>query len=141
MVDVRHWVSAKSFLDGMAFSQITPGPIVITATFIGYQMYGVLGACLATLGIFLPSFVLVVGVTPHFDRLAGSPYFRKAISGVLCSFVGLLLSVMIRFAFDITWDPLHIVLAGTSFVGLLFNIEVYWVVLGATLLSLLFAWL
>ena len=60
-VDLRG-MDSRTFLDGIALGQATPGPIVITATFVGYMQYGLAGGLVATLGIFLPSFLLVVGI-------------------------------------------------------------------------------
>jgi len=136
VVDVHSWLDAKTFLDGIALGQVTPGPIVITATFIGYLLNGVLGGLIATLSIFLPSYILVVGITPYFDKLRNSPYFSRAISGILSSFVGLLLSVTIRFALDIPWDLPRTILAGGAFIALLFKVEIYWVVIVTTPISI-----
>jgi len=104
VVELRQWLDAPTLLNGIALGQVTPGPIVITAAFIGYLLKGPLGGLLATVCIFLPSFMIVVGIVPYFDRLRSSPYFKKVITGILCSFVGLLLTVTIRFALDIPWD-------------------------------------
>jgi len=136
VVNVNHWMGGKTFLDGIALGQITPGPIVITATFIGYLLYGFAGATIATLSIFLPSFLIVVGVAPYFDKLRALPYFNKAVSGVLSSFVGLLLSVTILFAINIPWDIWHVLLAIAAFVALFFKVEIYWVVMAGMLISI-----
>ena len=90
VVEVRHWMDAKTFLDGIALGQVTPGPIVITATFVGFALEGVPGALVATASIFFPSFFLVLFVWPFFQHVDSLHFFRKGISGVLCSFVGLL---------------------------------------------------
>jgi chromate transport protein ChrA len=81
--------------------------IVTTATFVGYLVHGFLGAIVATVAIFLPSFLILLGVAPYFDRLRASPWFAMAIGGILCSFVGLLLTVTIRFALNVHWDFPH----------------------------------
>ena len=67
IVDVRRWIDGKTFMDGIALGQVTPGPIVITATFVGYLMYGFAGALVATVAIFTPSFLILAVVTPFFD--------------------------------------------------------------------------
>ena len=109
---------------------------MITAAFVGYILYGLLGAVVATVSVFLPSFFIVIGVTPYFDRLRRSPRFSKAISAVSCSFVGLLLAVTFRFASDIPWDIPRLFLAALSFVALLLKVEIIWVVLAAIFVSL-----
>jgi chromate transporter len=136
VVEVRSWLDGPTLLNGIALGQVTPGPIVITATFIGYLLHGLLGGLIATISVFLPSFMMVVGIVPYFDRLRSSPYFKKVITGVLCSFVGLLLTVTIRFAFDIPWDVARILLSGAALVALILKVDILWVVLIGTVISL-----
>ena len=81
-VEVRSWIDAQTFLNGIALGQITPGPIVITATFVGYMAYGLIGAIVTTVSVFLPSFLIVIGVTPYFDRLRMSVYFSRATGAI-----------------------------------------------------------
>jgi chromate transporter len=135
VVDARHWLDQSTFLNGIALGQVTPGPIVITATFVGYLLFGPLGALIGTISVFLPSFLIVVAVAPYFDRLSGSPYFNRAIRGVSASFVGLLLSVTINFATGVPWDLPRALLAGAAFVALRLRVEILWVVLLATVVS------
>jgi len=137
VVQVHSWVDGPTLLNGIVLGQVTPGPIVITATFIGYLLKGPLGGLLATVCVFLPSFMIVVGIVPYFDRLRSSPYFKKVISGILCSFVGLLLTVTIRFALDIPWDVLRILLSSAAFVALILKVDILWVVLIGTVISLI----
>jgi chromate transporter len=132
IVEVRSWMDSQTFLNGIALGQITPGPIVITATFVGYILYGPLGAVVATLSVFLPSFLIVTGITPHFDRLRKSSYFSQAIGAILCSFVGLLLTVAFRFGSNISWDMPRALLGTAAFVALIFKVEIIWIVLVGT---------
>jgi chromate transporter len=135
IVEVRSWMDGQTFLNGIALGQITPGPIVITATFVGYMVYGLIGAVVATVGVFLPSFLIVVGVVPYFDKLRNSIYFARAIRAILCSFVGLLLTVTFRFALNISWDTPRVLLAAAAFVGLLLKVEIIWIVLIGAIVS------
>jgi chromate transporter len=137
VVEVRSWLDGPTLLNGIALGQVTPGPIVITATFIGYLIKGPLGGVIATICVFLPSFMIVVGIVPYFDRLRSSPYFKKVIAGILCSFVGLLLTVTIRFALDIPWDVPRFLLSGAAFVSLILKVDILWVVLIGTVISLI----
>jgi chromate transporter len=136
IVEARSWMDGQTFLNGIALGQITPGPIVITATFVGYMVYGLTGAVVATVSVFLPSFLIVVGVTPYFDRLRSSAYFYGVINAVLCSFVGLLLTVTFRFASNVPWDIPRTLLAAAAFVALLFKVEIIWIVLAGTVVSM-----
>ncbi len=136
VVQVRQWLDSPTLLNGIVLGQVTPGPIVITATFIGYLLKGLLGGVTATLCVFLPSFMVVVGTAPYFDRLRSSPYFGKVITGILCSFVGLLLTVTIRFALNIPWDFTRILLGVAALIALLLKVDILWVVLAGTVISL-----
>jgi chromate transporter len=138
VVNAHAWLDSTTFLSGIALGQVTPGPIVVTATFVGYLVAGFWGGVIATVAIFSPSFLMVVGAEPYFDRMQGSPLFRRAVSGILLSFVGLLLSVTIRFAMGISWDwPLALLCAG-AFIALLLGGEILWVVIAGVVLSYLF---
>ena len=137
IVDVHHWMDVATFMNGIVLGQVTPGPIVITATFIGYLLQGPLGGLVATISIFLPSFLLVVGVSPFFDMLRASSYFNKAIIGVLCSFVGLLFTVIFRFAGNVQWNFQLLLLSGAAFIALLLKVDILWVVGIGLIISLI----
>jgi chromate transporter len=138
VVVVRQWLDGPALLDGIVLGQVTPGPIVITATFVGYLLHGTLGAIVATVGVFLPSFLIVVATAPYYDRLRASPAFARLIGGALCSFPGLLLVVAIRFAQSVKWDIPHLALAVAAFAALRLGVNILWVVIVGTGLSLLF---
>jgi chromate transporter len=129
IVEARGWMDAPTLLNGIVLGQFTPGPIVITATFVGYLLYGIPGALVATLSIFTPSFLILIGVAPWFDRLRSSLWFNRAINGILCSFVGLLFTVTLRFAWNVHWDWPHLVVAAGAFTALVFKVDLLWVVL------------
>jgi chromate transporter len=138
VVTVRQWLDGPTLLDGIVLGQVTPGPIVITATFVGYLRQGLVGAIVATLGVFLPSFLIVVAVAPHFDRLRKSPTFTRLIGGALCSFPGLLVVVAFRFAQSVRWDLPHVFLGLGAFAALRLGVNILWVVIVGTGLSLVF---
>ncbi len=137
IVEARSWMDGPTFLNGIVLGQFTPGPIVITATFVGYLLYGISGALVATLAVFSPSFIILIGVAPWFERLRCSPWFTRVISGVLCSFVGLLFSVTIRFALNIHWGWPHMVIAGGAIGALLLKVDLLWVILVGAAISAL----
>jgi chromate transporter len=137
IVEVRHWLDAQTFMNGIVLGQVTPGPIVITATFVGYIIGGLPGGLAATFGIFLPSFLMVVIISPYFERLRVSTNFNKATAGVLCSFVGLLITVTFRFALNVHWDLPHTLLAGSALTALLLKVDILWVVFAGTIISLI----
>jgi chromate transporter len=136
VVDVHHWMDSRTFMDGIALGQVTPGPIVITATFVGYQIAGLIGALVGTVAVFSPSFLMVLITVPHFDRLQHSMLFRRGMRGILASFVGLLLAVTIQFALAVSWTVPAILLALAAFAALWFKIDILWVVLVGAGLSI-----
>ena len=135
VAEVNHWMSTRTFMDGIAMGQVTPGPIVITATFVGYQVAGILGAVVATVAVFFPSFVVLVLIVPRFDRLKQNPRFQMAMRGIFASFVGLLLSVTVRFAMAVPWSPASVVIGCAALVALMRDVGVPWVVLPGAVLS------
>jgi chromate transporter len=138
VVTARQWLDGPTLLDGIVLGQVTPGPIVITATFVGYMLHGMTGAVVATFGVFTPSFLIVVAAAPRFDSLRASPVFGKLINGALCSFPGLLLIVTVHFAQSVSWNIPRVVLAGAALVALRLGTNILWVVIAGTGLSLLF---
>ena len=136
IVDIRKWVDSKTFMDGIALGQVTPGPIVITATFVGYLMYGFTGAFVATVAVFTPSFLILTSVTPFFDRLKTSKYFVGATKGILATFVGLLFYATVKFASAVPWDVVRVLLALGALTALIKKIDILYVVLAAAVLSI-----
>lgn len=130
----RGWLDGKTFMDGIALGQVTPGPIIITATFVGYLVYGIPGALVATIAIFTPSFFMVITLAPFFDRLKNSVYFIKAIDGIIASFVGLLVFVCIKFAMNVPWDVIRILMGLAASTALLCKVDILYIVaLGAVI--------
>lgn len=87
------WLTDRQLLDAVAVGQFTPGPVFTTATFIGYLAGGVKGALLATLGIFLPSFIFVALVYPFMRQLRSSPVARAFLDGANAAALGLMAAV------------------------------------------------
>ena len=137
VVGARHWMDSKTFMDGIALGQVTPGPIVITATFVGYLIAGLPGALVGTVSIFTPSLVILMAVVPYFDRLQGNPFFQRGLRGALVSFVGLLLAVTIQFTLAIHWDVYQILIVAVAFLALRFKVDILWVVLVGAVVSVL----
>ncbi len=137
IVDVRHLIDNQTFMDGIALGQITPGPIVITATFIGYLLAGYFGAIVGTVSIFLPSFLILAGVTPFFERLRTKKLFNEVITGVLSSFVGLLFTVTIQFALNLNLGIVQIFLVTSALTALLLKTDILYVVLIGMVISIM----
>lgn len=137
VVGVRQWLDGKTFMDGIVLGQLTPGPIVITATFVGYLVAFLPGAVVGTVGIFTPSLIMLTAAAPCFDRIQNNSFFQRSIHGVLVSFVGLLVSVTIGFMLTVPWSVLHGVLGVLGFVALRMKVDILWVVFVGAILSAL----
>jgi len=95
VVDRYHWLTEQAFLDSVAIGMITPGPVVITATFVGYLLAGLPGATAATLGIFAPPVLMTVVATPLLRRFRGNARVRGFITGITVAVVGVLLGTVV----------------------------------------------
>ncbi len=108
LVDSLGWLTQQQLLDAIAIGQFTPGPVLSTATFIGYVIAGIPGALAATLGMFLPSFVFVAILNPIIPRLRASRWLGAFLDAVNISSVALMLFVTIKLAGGIFIDGLSI---------------------------------
>jgi chromate transporter len=138
LVNLFGWFDEKTFMDGIILGQVTPGSIIIAATFFGYMHFGILGSILATICVFTPSFLILMGIIPFFDKLRSHPQFNKVINGILCSFVGLLTVITYRFTIGIHWNLFNIAFTLVAFILLVRKVDVIWVILGGVLLSVFF---
>jgi len=136
-----HWLTDKQLLDAIAIGQVTPGPVLTTATFIGYILGGVKGALLATLGIFFPSFIFVAIINPIIPRLRKSALAGSLLDGVNVASLGLIAGVTWQLGRTSLIDPLTIAAALIS-LGLLarFKINSTWLIAGGAIVGLLRLW-
>ena len=142
------WLTDQQLLDAISVGQFTPGPVFTTATFVGYLVGseqgqnvagGVVAALLATLGIFLPSFVFVALSGPLVPRLRGWRLTALLLDGVNAAALGLMAAVTLELGRAALVDPLTVVLAVVSLVVLVrWKVNSAWLVLGGGLIGLLF---
>jgi chromate transporter len=128
-VERLHWLTEKQLLDAVAVGQFTPGPLSATATFIGYLVAGWLGAVVATVGIFLPGFVLVAVSGPFLPRLRRSPAAAAALDGVAAGSLALMAMVAWQLgkASIVNWTTFAVF--GASLIALLrFRVNSAWVI-------------
>lgn len=115
VVDGHHWLTMNQFVDGIALGQITPGPFLITAAFIGYKMGGVFGASLATFAMFSPSFAMSLIFSEIFVKIRDFKVVRGALAGVIASFVGMLAFVILQLSGATLKSPMALVFAAAAF--------------------------
>jgi chromate transporter len=157
LVDQYGWLTKDQLVDAIAIGQFTPGPILSTATFIGYvvmaadggHLAGLAGAAVATVGVFLPSFLLVAVTNPIVPRLRRSPWTAAFLDAVNAASMGLMAAVTVKLAWWIffptgewtspSWQALLIAVAAVAVV-LRWRISPIWLVLGGAAAGALF-WL
>lgn len=136
-VDLNRWMSVATFMDGMALAQVTPGPFMLGACFVGFHIAGWLGALTAGIWIFTPSFFILMLTVPSAGRLLAWQPFRRALSGVLSTLGGLILAVGIQLGRSMDWSALKAALCLTATVALWRGVDPIWVVLCGVALGLL----
>lgn len=134
----RAWLTPQEFLAGMALGQMTPGPVAITATFVGFKVMGIFGAIIATICIFLPSFIMLMILVRLYRKISHNTYVISFFSGIKSSVVAILLSTGIFFALT-NWSTVpYGVLGVLALVLLLFiRTEPILLILGGALFGLL----
>ena len=130
LVEQHQWLTQQQLLDAIAIGQFTPGPVLTTATFIGYVLAGPLGALVATLGIFVPSFLFVLATNPLIPRLRQSAVAGAFLDAVNASAIGLMAAVTVELARHtlIDWGAWLIALVSAT-VLFRYNINSAWLVL------------
>lgn len=138
VVDQLHWVTFTQFRDGIAMGQITPGPVFITATFIGYNVYGVIGALVATIAVFMPSLIFIVLLSKAHAKVKHLKTVRVIIKGFLAGFIGLIAAITIHFAVNslVNWQTWLIFIGGFIYIWY-FKKNAVWAILATIVLSFL----
>lgn len=140
LVESHRWLTQQQLLDAIAIGQFTPGPISSTATFIGYVLLGFPGAAVATLAIFLPSFIFVMLSSPLIPKLRGSPIARSFLDGVNAGALGLMLGVCFSLGFASLTNVAGWFIFGLAIIVLVvWNLNAAWIILGSACLGWLFS--
>ncbi|CAJ52254.1 chromate efflux transporter [Haloquadratum walsbyi] len=119
------WLTAREFVDGIAIGQLSPGPVVMTTAFVGYKLLldvsggvvwiAILGALVATIGAFGPSFVFIMGFFPYFARVRENDIIQTALTGVNAAVVGAILGATVILAAESFVDVFTVALAVVTF--------------------------
>ncbi len=132
------WLTDQQLIDAIAIGQVTPGPLFTSATFIGYILGGTSGALLATLGIFLPSFIFVAISNPLIPRVRNSSWMSSLLDGVNASALGLMAAVTFQLASSSLMDFYTAIIAIISLLLLLrYKINSTWLIAGGALIGFL----
>lgn len=139
VVDKRKWSDEDEMTDIIAISESTPGPIAVNcATFIGYKIGGVLGSIIATLGLVVPSFIIISLISLFFDWFIGLEYVKYAFMGIRCAVALLILSSAYRLFKKLDKNYLTYILLACGFAITLFlpNVSAIYVILGGAVVAL-----
>jgi chromate transporter len=137
VVDTHHWLTHQEFADATALGQITPGPVLITATFVGYRVAGTLGALVATISIFLPAFLMTIAAASSLRRFRNNEQVQAFLRGIAPAVVGLLVAAALSIGRSgiHSWVGLSIMLLA-MFTLIRFRPNPFWVIFGAGMLRL-----
>ncbi|MGB3573596.1 MAG: chromate transporter [Phormidesmis sp.] len=142
LVERHQWLSSQQLLDAVAIGQITPGPVLTTATFVGYVVAGHMGAIAGTVGIFLPAFLLVGIVNPWVPKLRRSPLASAFLDGVNAASLGLMAGVTYILARAAVVDLPTVLIASASAVAVFrYRVNAAWLVLMGAALGFVFKFL
>jgi chromate transporter len=137
------WLSESDLVEAIAIGQVTPGPVLSTATFIGYKMGGVTGALLATAGIFLPSFFYVWALNPFIKYMRTNAILKAFLSGVNAAAVAVMVAVTYKmFASIVTsWQPLLICLVSFGVYFYFKKLSPFYIILGGAALGYILSYI
>lgn len=140
VVDRHRWATEEELLDYFAIGQSTPGIIAInTATFIGFRQKGISGAIAATIGMVIPSFVIITLIAALFSQISGNIYFQKAFQGIRITVVALIIQAVYRIGKKGVKGVFGILLAALAFgVTVFLNVSPIFVIAGAIVLGIFF---
>lgn len=129
VVDAYGWVSNKEFIDGIALGQVTPGPILISATFIGFKVAGLIGATAATIGIFMPPAILMLVCAHYMEKLKTSENIKATLKGIRCGVIGMIAaaSYVVMLSSEQHWAT-ALIFISALFALLKIKLEVVWII-------------
>ena len=96
VVDQMHWLTSREFLDGLSLGQLTPGPTLMIAAYVGYKVAGLTGAAVSALAMFLPAFILMLSLLPVLERFRHLRWITPAMSGVSAAVIGCLVVTLMQ---------------------------------------------
>ena len=126
----RQWVSRDELIDYFAIGQCTPGIIAVNvATFVGYKKQSVIGAVCATLGMIIPSILIITVLALFFSNFADAPAVKKAFSGINIAVAALLTKVVVTFIKKAVHNVFHALITAAAFVSVVFfRVHTVWII-------------
>ena len=138
-VEKYHWLTNQEFLDAIAIGQLTPGPLTVMNAFMGYKIYGLIGAILAMVSSYLPCIIIVTLVAKYYYDYKESVIVNSSFKGIKPAVIGLLAAVAISLGNTSLVNPVTFGIAIISFVVIAFTkVDPTFVIIGAGVLGALF---
>ena len=138
VVEQFGWLTPREFIDGLALGQLTPGPVLMIAAYVGYKLAGVAGAAVAATAAFLPSFVIMLAILPVLDRVRQLAWVKAVMKGMGPAVIGVLAVSSVRLSPAAVPDPLALaILIGTVVAALAFRVGAFRLMLGGALVGVL----
>lgn len=115
------WLTPQEFVDGLAIGQLTPGPVLMLAAFVGYKLLGIKGGAIAAAAVFLPSFLMMLAILPMLKRFNELQWLKASMRGIGPAVIGVLASSLVQIVPQAAFDPLTIVLLSATCALMLFR--------------------
>jgi chromate transporter len=132
------WLTAREFIDGLALGQLTPGPVLMIAAYVGYKIAGVAGAAVAATAAFLPSFLIMLAILPVLDRVRQLAWVKALMKGMAPAVIGVLAVSLVRLSPAAVPDPLALaILIGTVAAAMALRIGAFRLMLGGAVVGVL----
>ena len=142
VVNHMQWLTSREFLDGLALGQLTPGPTLMIAAYVGYKTAGLAGAVVGACAIFLPAFVLMLGLMPMLDRFEKLQWLRPAMRGVSAAVIGCLVVTLLQLLPHAAPDAISFgILVVAIAVGLRWRMSPALLILGGAIVGIAASWI
>lgn len=131
------WLTKTEFVDAVTLGQITPGPVIVSATFIGYKACGILGAIVSTLSVILPSFVMICLATAAIKKFRENKILANFLRGARVAVIGMVFDAGVSIGRSSLVDIKTILIVGMSIICLFkYKVNPIWIILGAGIVGL-----
>ncbi|HIE05745.1 MAG TPA: hypothetical protein EYP58_02985 [bacterium (Candidatus Stahlbacteria)] len=124
VVSKYHWLNLKEFTDGVAIGQLTPGPVAITATFVGYRIGGLLGSLVATIAIFLPSYLMLLVICRIMKKFGDRPIISNFVAGTRPAIIAVLCMLILKLIVALAGNHFAYMLIAITMVLYLFRVPI-----------------
>lgn len=137
VVNNYSWLTKAEFIDAITLGQITPGPIIISATFIGYKVCGIVGATIATASVILPSFIMICLATEAIKKFRENKILANFLRGARVAVIGMVFDAGVSIGRSSLVDLKTVLIAVVSIICLFkYKVNPIWVLLGAGIVGL-----